>query len=108
MVVEGLTDDADLKPFISRAKQLSGYYYKQQKKQVLWQRYCYEHVLRNEEPTRAVVAYILENPMRAGLAKTVYEYPYVGSSVYSREDLIEYTYRTFDGVWMPKGQSRSG
>jgi putative transposase len=88
LVVEGQQENSDLKRFISRAKQFSGYYYSQKKKQRLWQRYGYEHVLRHEEPTRAVVAYVLENPVRAGLAESVYEYPHLRSSVYTREQLI--------------------
>jgi putative transposase len=95
IVAEGTQDDADLKVFIARAKQYSAYYWKQSGRPPLWQRYSYEHVLRDEEPTRKVVAYILENPVRAGLAASVYEYPYIGSSLYSREELIEWVYRTW-------------
>jgi putative transposase len=62
LVVEGLEERSDLKRFISRAKQFSGYHYQHTKKR-LWQRYGYQHVLRNGEPTRAVVAYVLENPV---------------------------------------------
>ena len=94
LLVEGVEDASDLKRFLSRAKQLSGYHYNQQRKKRLWQRYSYEHVLRDEESTPAVVAYILENPVRAGLAATVHEYPFIASSLYGREELIEYTYRS--------------
>ena len=45
LVVEGLDDGAELKRFILRAKQMSGYYYKQRYRTPLWQRYSYEHVL---------------------------------------------------------------
>jgi len=69
-------------------------HYKQKHQARLWQRYSYEHVLRDEEPTRAVVAYILENPMRAKLAETVYEYPHIMSSLFGREELIEFAYRS--------------
>jgi putative transposase len=92
MVVEGLEDDADLKRFISRARQFSGYHYRRKTGRRLWQRYGYEHVLRDDEPTKAVVAYVLENPVRAGLAKTVYEYPHITSTLYRREELVEYAY----------------
>jgi putative transposase len=93
LVVEGAREDADLKRFISRGKQLSGFYFKQAYKKTLWQRYGYERVLREEESTRRVVAYVLENPVRAGLAKTVHDYPLVRSSLYGREALIEYAYQ---------------
>ena len=56
LVLEGLRDDSDLKRFISRAKQLSAYHYKQAHAERLWQRYGYERVLREDESTRRVVA----------------------------------------------------
>jgi REP element-mobilizing transposase RayT len=91
-VVEGSREDSDLKKFVARSKQLAGYHYKRVHRRTLWQRYSYERVLRAEESTRTVVAYVLENPVRAGLAKTVYEYPFLRSGVYSRDELIEYAY----------------
>jgi putative transposase len=97
LVAEGTREDSDLKRFISRAKQLSGYHYKRVYERMLWQRYGYEHVLRDNEPTRRAVAYVLENPVRAGLAETVYDYPFIRSSVYDRESLIEYVYRSRAG-----------
>jgi putative transposase len=97
LVVEGLRDDSDGARFISRAKQLSGYHYNQAFKNRLWQRYSYERVLREEESTRQVVAYVLENPVRAGLAETVHDYPHLRSTVYDRGALIEYAYATESG-----------
>jgi hypothetical protein len=47
----------------------------------------FERVLRSDEQTGVVARYILENPVRAGLAATLLEYPYSGSSTYSREHL---------------------
>ena len=75
---------------MTRSKQLSGYHFARRTRRRLWQRYGYERVLRAEETTREVVRYILENPVRAGLAEDVASYPFWGSEVYSREQLIEY------------------
>jgi putative transposase len=97
LVAEGQAENSDLKRFISRAKQLSAFAYKQRHGKRLWQRYSYEHVLREEESTRAVVAYALENPVRARLAETVYDYPHLASSLCSRKELIEYAYRSAEG-----------
>jgi putative transposase len=88
-VVEGRTNDADLRTFISRAKQYSGFHFKKQFGQRLWQRYGYERILRDDESTPAVIRYVLHNPIRAGLVKTVAEYPFIGSSEYTRAELIE-------------------
>jgi putative transposase len=94
LVVEGLEDDSDLKRFVAKGKQLSGYEYKKRHAKRLWQRYSYEHVLRAQESTRAVVAYVLENPVRAGLVTSVHEYPHLMSSMYATEELIDYAYRS--------------
>jgi hypothetical protein len=47
-------------------------------------------VLRDGESTRLVVAYVLENPIRAGLASSVKDYPFLRSTRYGSEELIEY------------------
>src|SRR5712691_9588634 len=76
LLAEGTSDTSDCKRFIARAKQYSGFYYKKEHRGVLWQRYGFEHVLRDDELTQVVARYILENPIRAGLAKRVEDYPY--------------------------------
>ena len=91
MLVEGAADDSDCKRFIKAFKQYSGYYYAQKHGKTLWQRYGFEHVLRDEEVTIEVAKYILANPVRAGLAPTVEQYPHVGSLVYELKDLISST-----------------
>ena len=45
----------------------------------LWQDGYYERVLRSERELAPMVAYILANPLRAGLAARVGEYPYAWS-----------------------------
>ena len=91
LLIEGTSDDSDAKRFIKGFKQYSGYYYTQKHHDRLWQRYGFEHVLRDEEVTIAVAKYILANPVRAGLAETVEQYPYVGSLMYELKDLIAST-----------------
>ena len=90
LLSEGIRADANLKTFVARAKQVSGYHFSRATGQRLWQRYGYERVLRPEETTLGVIRYIVENPVRAGLTKDVASYPFWGSEVYSREELIEY------------------
>jgi putative transposase len=89
LVVEGSRDDSDCLFFIKLAKQYSGFYFAQKHGQKLWQRYGFEHVLHDEELTLVVVRYVLENPVRAGLANDPRGYPFVGSAVYSLEELLE-------------------
>ena len=51
----------------------------------LWQKSFYDHILRREEDANQIVEYILENPVRAGLATSVNEYPYAWSLAGSPE-----------------------
>jgi putative transposase len=89
LLIEGDTESSDCRRFIARAKQYAGFYYAKTFGDRLWQRYGFEHVLRDDEITKVVARYILENPVRAGLVRSVEEYPYVGSKVYPLADLLE-------------------
>jgi putative transposase len=42
----------------------------------LWQKSYYDHVLRKDEDIAAIVRYIVENPVRAGLVTSLDEYPH--------------------------------
>ncbi len=44
----------------------------------LWQRSWYDHIARRDEDTIAICQYILENPIRGGLAETADLWPYSG------------------------------
>jgi putative transposase len=88
LLVEGQTESSDCKRFIARAKQYSGFYYSREFGQQLWQRYGFERVLREDEPTEVVARYIVENPIRAGLVQRVDECAYVGSFAYDLDALI--------------------
>src|SRR6476660_194400 len=48
LLADGVSDGSDLRAFIKAAKQYSGYHFKQQHHTKLWQRYGYEHALRDE------------------------------------------------------------
>ena len=78
LLIEGSSDDSDGRRFIKAFKQYSGYYYSQKRREALWQRYGFEHVLCDDEPSVEVVKYILANPVRAGLAATIEDYPFAG------------------------------
>jgi putative transposase len=88
LLIEGTSDNSDGRRFIKAFKQFSSYYYSQKRHETLWQRHGFEHVLRDDEETAEVVNYILRNPVRAGLAGAIEEYPFVGSLVYELKDLV--------------------
>ena len=93
LLVEGLSE------FIQRAalhqpapSSSPGFHYRQRhRRNRLWQRYGYEHVLRDDEDTRRVARYILENPIRRGLVRRAKDYPFVGSCVFTLDEILEGT-----------------
>ena len=90
VLVEGRSPNADLRRFISRMKQYTGFYFKKEFGEALWQRYGYEHLIRDDEVTSSVIRYVLENPVRARLVATVSEYRFLGSSEYSLDQLLAF------------------
>ena len=82
------SERADLQAFMRRFKQMTGFAYKQQTKQTLWQRGYHDRVLRDDESSESIARYILENPIRAGLTAAWGEYPYAWSDVYDLEALF--------------------
>jgi putative transposase len=83
LLVEGKTDDADMRKFVSTFKQKTAYWFKRQCGARLWQPNYYEQVLRNDDATSAVAAYIFENPVRKGIAENYAQYPHSGSLEFS-------------------------
>jgi REP element-mobilizing transposase RayT len=101
LLVEGQSEHSDCRRFISRAKQLSGFHYRRQFGETLWQRYGYERTLRSDETTLSIARYILENPVRAGLVRSAEEYPFLGSGDYTIAQVIE-------AMQMRSGRYKSG
>ena len=79
---------ADLCDFVKRFKQSTAFAYRKAHKESLWQPGYHERILRDDEATEAVVRYLLENPIRGGLAKEIGEYPFAGSDVYTMPELL--------------------
>ena len=74
----------------SRApSKFSGFYYQKLFGERLWQRYGFERTLRRDESTLSVARYILENPVRAGLAASAEDYPFLGSNTHTVAELLE-------------------
>ena len=88
ILTEGLEERANLKSFVKLAKQCSGFHFRRLFGVMLWQRYMYEHVVRDDETTEAIVAYVVENPLRARLVERIEDYPFVGSCTMTRAELF--------------------
>jgi putative transposase len=89
LLVEREATDSDCRRFIARAKQLSAFHFQKMFGLRLWQRYGFERTLRSNDATLSVARYILENPIRARLVERVQDYPFLGSSVYSLNEIVD-------------------
>jgi len=92
LVVEAQHEHADLPEFVRLFKQRTSYAWNESRGERLWQSSFYDHVLRDNEATQDVVRYVLENPVRAKLAKTPEDFEFSGSFVFDRQKLIEWAF----------------
>ena len=90
LAAAGETEGSDGKAFIRAAKQYSGYYYAQSRKDRLWQRYSHERVIRDDMELALTVGYLVENPVRSGLVAHPRDYPFLGSQRYTKAELLEW------------------
>ena len=54
-----------------------------------WQDGSWDYVLREHDDSRAFAAYLVHNPVRAGLVATPSDYPWLGSGPYSIQELVD-------------------
>lgn len=87
-LVEGMSEQANSREFADAFRRVSGFHFKQAHGSRLWQEGYYDHVLRDEEATIAVVRYIVLNPVRAGLCADASDYPLLGSTRYTLAELL--------------------
>jgi putative transposase len=88
-LVEGTSSESNLRKFVDSAKQHSGFAYARAEGRRLWQEGYYDRVLRPNEEPKWVARYILENPVRGRLVESPLDYPFLGSDIWSIEELIE-------------------
>jgi len=86
-LVEAQSEQSDLQAFMKRFKQTTGFAYRQETQQLLWQPGYHERILRDDQATESIVRYVLENPVRAGLTTALGEYAFAGSGVYDLDAL---------------------
>jgi REP element-mobilizing transposase RayT len=87
LLLEGLTDDADLKAVMHDWKLRTGFAWKQRTRNRLWQEGYYDHIVREEDPVIGIVRYILDNPFRARLVAEGTSYRFSGSSRFGEDEL---------------------
>ena len=89
LLVHGRSERSNLPRFVKRSKQSSGQIYARAVKEPLWQDSYYDHVVRSEENLAGIARYIIDNPVRAGLVTSPFDYRFVGSCTWSIEELLK-------------------
>ena len=79
----------DVRACVERMKQLSAYEYTRRTHRRLWQRSYFDYTLRSHEAIEPTVAYIVNNPVRAGFVLAPNAWPFWGSSRWTRTELLE-------------------
>ena len=95
-LVEGTADDANLRTFVKLFRQRATIAARSVVDRPLWQEGYFERVLREEDTTLEVIAYILRNPVRAGLVHVPGANPFSGSSIVCVGELLDAV------AWRPK------
>jgi putative transposase len=88
LLAEPDADTRGVGAWMARTKQHSGYAWSQARNSRLWQVGYQDRVLRSHEAVPTVIAYMLNNPVRAGLVDDTRDYPFWGSPTHSREELL--------------------
>jgi putative transposase len=86
LLVQAHTTDACLTTFVKLCRQRTTVVVSRPKGALLWQRGYHERTLRSAERVEIVAKYIEANPVRAGLARTVDEWPHTGGLLLRRPD----------------------
>jgi REP element-mobilizing transposase RayT len=95
----------NLVDFVRHFKQLSSFRLKRLagKPIAVWQKRFYDRGLRSEEAFASEVAYVRNNPLAAGIASCVRDYPYAGSLVWDDEELGLKTAAYAEGTMRSRG-----
>jgi putative transposase len=76
LLLEGTAEESELRSAMKLARQRTGVVFRRIAGKPLWQDGYYERVLRGDEATQDVIAYILNNPVRAGLVADWNQYEF--------------------------------
>jgi putative transposase len=82
LIPVGESDSSELAPMVRAFKGEAATVARKSGVSNLWQKGYYDHILRDGKSLDEAAWYIFLNPVRAGLAKTVHEWPNSGSFVF--------------------------
>jgi|HubBroStandDraft_6_1064221.scaffolds.fasta_scaffold877567_2 putative transposase len=78
LLLYGLTSSSNLSSMVRAYKARTVVQLRNYGLRNVWQRSFHDHIIRNERDFRAATAYVLENPVRAGLITDARQWPYSG------------------------------
>jgi putative transposase len=87
-LLRGLSEASDIARSIARWKQFTGYWFSQRNDDRLWEPGFWDRVIREDDDPAYFVHYIVMNPVRRRLVSVAQEYRWLGSSVFSRDELV--------------------
>jgi REP element-mobilizing transposase RayT len=76
--------EGNLPSLMKSFKQLTGFHFKRETGQELWQKSYYDHIVPKEEDLADIALYIAANPVRRGLVQEWEDYPLTGGSLLAR------------------------
>jgi len=79
VITSGKSIRADAKRAIDGFKQHSGALFAESNVEAGWQEDYFDHIIRDYEDRQKQVAYVFLNPVRAGLVRDGFDYPFTGS-----------------------------
>ena len=88
LMITGTKGDSDIWKVIVSYKQKTGFWMAKNNPEIRWQKDFYDHVVRTNEDIITQVRYILDNPVRKGLAESWEKYPFKGARGCRLEDVL--------------------
>ena len=88
LIISGKNADSDLWKTVGIYKQRSGFWLSENNSILGWQKDFYDHIIRRNQDVTALVRFILDNPVRKGLAQSWEEYRFKGSIGCKLKDVL--------------------
>jgi REP element-mobilizing transposase RayT len=88
IVLRGVTPHSDVWRAMVTFKQRTGFWLKKHNSPIRWQKDFFDRVVRRDKDMMAELRYIALNPVRGGLVRDWYDYPFLGSDAFDLGDLF--------------------
>jgi putative transposase len=97
ILLAGLNEDSCVPLAVRTWKQATGYWYRKQRSERLWEPNYWDRALRQRDHSREILEYMLSDPLRSGLVQRLQDYPFIGSVRWTQAELIAFGEAGFAG-----------